>query len=136
MGNSIWLSAISSSAFQPSSRASHALALLPTSYDPAQQNWRSNASFVLFGGMTASGASNETWLLQYSNSAITWSRLELATRPRARFGFAFHPVGLFIALFGGACPDSAAAWALCDGDELLWLFDSRSLQWLQVGESS
>ena len=73
--------------------------------------------YVLFGGWTAKGASDETWTFD----GVTWTLRNPVHRPDARRGaaMAFDPVRAAVVLYGGLVADSAEGYASND----TWIWD-------------
>jgi hypothetical protein len=101
-----------STAHSPSGRYYPAMA-----YDPVSR------LLLLFGGMTASGTVNDTWLFDGSD----WAQVQTPTAPGSRYGAAmqFDRVIKKMVLFGGT---NSAHTFLSD----TWLWDGASRTWTQA----
>jgi len=79
---------------------------------------------VLFGGATAPGVNDETWI--YDSATNTWTNPSPTSRPSPRFfsDMAYDPVTNKVVLFGGQ--DNSVAY------QDTWLYDVGANTWTQV----
>lgn len=99
----------------PSHRWNHAMA-----YDPAGDR------VVLFGGMTAHGPNNETWVYYLENE--TWSNRAPVNGPLARHGhrLVFDEIRERVVLFGGVGRSSIYSD--------MWVYDLDANSWSEVNQ--
>ena len=84
---------------------------------------------VVFGGITESGPTNETWVFDPTNR--TWMRINSTTGPGPRSGqsMVYDPVGGLIVLFGGT---NDARWPNTRSYNDTWVFDLATVEWRRM----
>lgn len=115
-GSQMWDSLVTAGT-RPPGRVGHAAA-----YDPVRDR------MLVFGGLTASGASNEVWALALGDSVPTWSNLLPAgPGPAGRFmpTMTYDPAGDRMVVFGGTSYDPSQkyhgeVWTLSLGPSPAW----------------
>ncbi|HYT11587.1 MAG TPA: hypothetical protein VEL12_02275 [Candidatus Nitrosopolaris sp.] len=99
----------------------------PPRYLAALAYDQSRKVFVLFGGQTAKGTSDETWTWD----GKAWKQLSPPHRPPARraAGMAYDPAHKVVVLFGGLIPDQAEGFESND----TWTWDGSDWTEVDVG---